>query len=67
MVSIPSGLALDGGGSMLKITKILDKYYICNQCGWLFDLKDAYIKRGNGYFCSKKCVLAYDKEVTCGS
>lgn len=36
--------------------------YVCNQCGCIYDVRQATLDKGNEYFCSIKCVLLYDKE-----
>lgn len=48
---------------MLQVTRINDTLYKCNWCGCSYDIDDAYYKRGNTFFCSKECVLAYDKYI----
>ena len=47
--------------SMVKINLMTDSTYECNFCGIYFNIKDAWKKKGNQYFCSQKCVLDYSE------
>jgi len=41
---------------------------VCNHCGVNYDVTEALIyKKGNTYFCSKECCLAYEEERKCHS
>ena len=46
---------------MLKINLGTDGKYVCNWCNKPFDIKDAWNKKGNQYFCSRDCVLNYSE------
>ena len=52
---------------MLNVNKLDTETYVCNYCGKTYNIRDAIIDKGNIFLCSMKCVLDYDKEVTCGS
>lgn len=46
---------------MLTVKKLGDAGYICNFCEQAYDIRKAWYKRGNKYFCSQKCVLDYSE------
>lgn len=48
---------------MLKVNKLNNGKYVCCQCRAHYDIEGAWYKRGNHYFCSRECVLAYESEL----
>jgi len=39
------------------------KWYVCNYCGKKYNLEEADVyHKGNVYFCSGECVIAYDSK-----
>jgi len=48
---------------MLIEHKLSNGDHVCNFCGHPYTDKEALIKKGNHFFCSKECILTYDDQI----